>query len=164
MEVSYTEPTDPRRLDPLALSERLSATLSAAVPRLSALPDAEAATPLSEGKWSTKEIIGHLTDSAVNNLARIVRMQAGPERLPGYSQDEWVELQHYSERDWHKVLGLWIALNEHLAWTIRHVHQPSLANQGSVAGTIVTLGFVIEDYIAHMQHHLISLKVMPSTS
>jgi hypothetical protein len=118
--------------------------------------------PEREGKWSAKEVVGHLTDSAVNNLGRIVRMQIGPERLPGYAQEAWVEIQRYREREWSEVLALWFALNEHLAWTIRHVERRSLTNQAPVAGDVISLGFLIEDYIAHMQHHLVALKAWSS--
>jgi len=158
MEVSYTTPTDPERLDPETLSSQLSETVHAAHAWLAALSLDDAATPLAEGKWSPKQIVGHLTDSAVNNLARIVRSQIGPERLPSYDADAWVDLQHYAERDWAQVLGLWLALNEHMAWTIRHVAPRSLGNHVSLAGTVVSLGFIIEDYIAHMRHHFSTLQ------
>jgi len=158
MGVTYTQQTDPGQLDPVELSERLSTTLRSAVPWLVILSETDSSRPEREGKWSAKEIVGHLTDSAMNNLGRIVRMQIGPERLPGYAQETWVELQHYREREWSQVLALWFALNEHLAWTVRHVDQRSLSNQAPVAGDVITLGFLIEDYIAHMQHHLVALK------
>ena len=158
MGVTYTKSTDPNLLDPVELSERLAETLRAAVPWLVTLSDADATTPEREGKWSTKQIVGHLTDSAVNNLGRIIRMQIGPERMPGYAQEAWVELQHYSEREWSQILALWFALNEHIVWTIAHIERRSLLNQASVAGDVISLGFLIEDYIAHMQHHLVALK------
>lgn len=158
MGVTYTQSTDAQPLDPSELSERLAETLHNAVPWLATLSDADASAPEREGKWCAKEIIGHLTDSAVNNLGRIVRMQIGPERMPGYAQEAWVELQHYRERDWSQVLALWFAINEHIGWTIRHIERHSLANQASVAGDVVSLGFLIEDYIAHMQHHLRNLR------
>jgi hypothetical protein len=162
MGITYTQATNPGLLDPLELSERLAATIRAAIPSLVALSNADAARPESEGKWSIKEVIGHLTDSAVNNLTRIVRMQIASESLPGYAQESWVQLQHYRDREWAEVLGLWFALNEHLVWTIRHIPRSSLPNQSIVAGTLVTLGFLIEDYIAHMQHHLRQMRPLVS--
>jgi len=158
MGVTYTQSTDPQQIDPAELSERLATTLRNAVPWLATLSDAEASAPEREGKWSAKEVVGHLTDSAVNNLGRIVRMQIDPESMSGYAQEAWVQLQHYRERDWSQVLALWFALNEHIAWTIRNIERRSLSNQASVEGNVMSLGFLIEDYIAHMQHHLLALK------
>jgi hypothetical protein len=70
----------------------------------------------------------------------------------------WVEVQHYHEREWAGVLGLWFALNEHVVWTVRHVERRRLGNLGVIEGDALTLGFLIEDYIAHMEHHMRALK------
>ena len=89
MGLTYTQATDLSLLDPVELSERLASTLRDAVPWLVTLSNADASIPEREGKWSTKEVIGHLTDSAVNNLGRIVRMQIAHEHMPGYAQEQW---------------------------------------------------------------------------
>jgi hypothetical protein len=158
MGITYTQATDINLLDPEELSRNLASTIRAAVPWLVTLSNADAASPEAEGKWSAKQVIGHLTDSAVNNLSRIIRLQIASEHMPGYAQEAWVALQHYRDREWAEVLALWFALNEHLVWTIRHIPQASLANQATVAGSPLTLGFLVEDYIAHMQHHLLALR------
>jgi DinB superfamily len=163
--VRYAKGAEVALLDPAELSERLAAVLREAMPWLVTISEAEASVPEREGKWSAKQVIGHLIDSAVNNLGRIVRLQieAG-QSLPGYEQMAWVGLQHYAEREWAQVLALWFALNEHVAWTIGHVEQTSLANRGVVAGEPLTLGFLIEDYVAHMEHHLRTMRLWLGTT
>jgi hypothetical protein len=163
--VRYAEGAEVAALDPAELSERLTALLRDAMPWLVTISEAEASVPECEGKWSAKEVIGHLIDSAVNNLGRIVRLQieAG-QNLPGYEQMAWVRLQRYAEREWAQVLALWFALNEHVAWTIAHVEKARLANRGVVAGEPLTLGFLIEDYVAHMEHHLRAMRLWLGTA
>ena len=158
--VRYAKGAETALLDPAELSERLAAVLREAMPWLMTISEAEASVPEREGKWNAKQVIGHLIDSAVNNLGRIIRLQIEPgQSLPGYDQMSWVSLQHYAEREWAQVLALWFALNEHVAWTIGHVEQASLANRGVVAGEPLTLGFLIEDYVAHMEHHLRTMRL-----
>ena len=158
--VRYAKGAEVAVLDPAELSERLAAVLRTAMLWLVTISEAEASVPEREGKWSAKQVVGHLIDSAVNNLGRIVRLQieAG-QSLPGYEQMAWVSLQHYAEREWAQVLALWFALNEHIAWTIGHVEKGRLANRGVVAGEPLTLGFLIEDYVAHMEHHLRAMRL-----
>jgi hypothetical protein len=155
MGVTYAQGTEMALLDPVELSERLDGVIRAAVSWLVTLSDEDASVPEREGKWSAKEVVGHLTDSAVNNLARMVRMQ-GPDPLAfaGYEQEAWVRRQDYREREWSAVLGLWFALNEHVVWMVRHIERDLLANEGMIEGDRLTLGYLIEDYIAHMQHHM----------
>jgi hypothetical protein len=160
MALIYTQGTEISRLDSAELAERLAAVLRGAMPWLVTLSEDESNVPEKEGKWSAKQVMGHLTDSAVNNLGRIVRLQIHPgQSFPDYAQVESVRLQHYAERPWSEVLALWFALNEHVVWTIEHVERKNLANPGAVAGLPMTLGFLIEDYIAHMEHHLRALRL-----
>jgi hypothetical protein len=158
--VKYATDAEAASLGPAELSVRLETVLRGAMPWLLTISEAEASVPEREGKWSAKQVIGHLTDSAVNNLRRIVLMEIEPEpKLSGYAQMEWVSLQHYGEREWSQVLGLWFALNEHVAWTIAYVETARLANVGVIEGERVTLGFLIADYVAHMQHHLRAMRL-----
>jgi DinB superfamily len=158
--VRYANETEVARLDPAELSERLVAVLRGAMPWLLTLSEGEASVPKREGKWSAKQVIGHLIDSAVNNTARMIRMQIEScPSLSGYEQMDWVRLQHYGEREWSQVLGLWFALNEQVAWMVGHVEPSSLANSGEVEGETVTLGFLIADYVAHMEHHLRAMRL-----
>ena len=136
-----------------------------ALPGLRALSDAAASTPRAAGKWSPKEVIGHLIDSASNNHQRFVRAQLpGASPFDGYAQDEWVMLQRYNEAGWSGLVDLWAALNLHLARIIEHTTEeesqrprPDLQLARLAfrpANGPVSLGWFMEDYVEHLKHHL----------
>src|SRR5216110_1912849 len=91
-------------------------TIDRAAERLGTLCDSEAGRPTAPGKWSRKEIVGHLIDSASNNHGRFVRAQLQDALVfPGYDQDSWVRLQQYQKRRWVDLVHLWRAYNHQIA-------------------------------------------------
>ena len=79
----------------------LSALVTRAAHALLSLPDERAARRPAPGKWSPKEIVGHLVDSASNNHERFVRARwTGDLVCPTYDQDAWVASQRYQEAPW----------------------------------------------------------------
>jgi len=118
----------------------------------------------SAGKWSPKEIIGHLIDSATNNHHLFVRLQCEqPKEFPGYEQRGWVRIQHYQDCDWKELVILWATYNRHLLHVIRHVNPSFLEKMWKVPDRtreLLTLQHVIEDYFDHMRRHLAQVKAL----
>jgi hypothetical protein len=130
------------------------------VKRLREIDEGRASRKPAPDKWSHKETMGHLVDSAANNHQRFVRLQQQEHLdLEGYNGDDWVRLQHYQDRPWLEVLALWENYNRHLVHVIRTVDSRALKHTWRCPeGKIVDLEFVIRDYIEHMQHHLDQIK------
>ncbi len=143
-----------------AVAEELKSILKAAG-NLREIDDQMASVRPAPGKWSKKEILGHLIDSAANNHQRFVRLQLTPRlELPGYDGDAWVSLQHYQERPWRDIIDLWLVYNTQLAEVIRYVNPQSLRNTWRAPdGNDVDLEFIIRDYLVHMRHHLDQILV-----
>lgn len=119
-------------------------------------------------KWSKKEILGHLCDSAINNLSRFVRAQfeTEPIKLSGYEQNEWVIANHYQEMDIAEILDYWISLNQRIIFIISKIPDDRLSvvcELDNIAfrtpGADKTLFWLIEDYLVHMEHHLHQLGI-----
>ena len=126
------------------------------VDRLRQIGNAQAAVRPAPGKWSNKEILGHLVDSAANNHQRFVRLQlASRMDAPGYDGDEWVRVQRYQDRPWHEIIDLWEAYNTQLAALIRGVDAKALQNIWHTPdGKDLDLEFLMRDYVVHLRHHL----------
>ena len=140
----------------MQILDRFTTVLDAASGQLRRLSPAEAASRPQPGAWSKKEELGHLVDSAINNYARIIRVQKeDAPALPGYQQDAWVERQGYDDYDWRDLTALWRALNGHMLAAAVRIPSSALARTCTIAGSQpMTLEFVIEDYVDHMIHHL----------
>ncbi len=119
------------------------------------------------GKWSHKEIVGHLIDSASNNHQRFVRAQYTSDLVcPSYEQDVWVTAQKYDDESWPDLVHLWAAYNLHLAHIISVMPEDALMrvrqehNLDQIAwktvakNTPTTLEYFVRDYAGHMRHHL----------
>ena len=138
-----------------------------AAARMLVIEDEEASRPRAAGKWSRKEIVGHLIDSAVNNHARFVRATLeGDLVFDGYDQDGWVRAQRYQERDWPALVRGWRTYNRQIAEIMRgtpgsdltrarHRHNlHEIAFRTPPADSAATLRYLMEDYVAHLQHHV----------
>jgi hypothetical protein len=110
--------------------------------------------------WSPKEVLGHLIDSASNNLQRFVRaQQTDPLVMPGYEQNHWVSSQGYQEADWAHLVTLWMHLNLHLADVISHI-RPDKYQVSCLIGDsqALTLEALVLDYLRHLQHHIAQIR------
>jgi hypothetical protein len=141
-------------------AKALEQVLTAAVPQLRLFTPEEAARQPAPGKWSKKEILGHLIDSALNNHQRFVRAQQGPLELPGYEQDFWVKAQGYQQANWEALIHVWETINRNLARVMQLIPAEALQQTCRIGNnTPVTLEYLVTDYLVHLQHHLRQLQV-----
>ena len=134
---------------------------------LLAISETDSARRPAPGKWSPKEIVGHLIDSASNNHQRFVRAQFREDLVfAGYDQEAWVKAQRYQEAAWPALIELWRAYNLHLARVMAatpkavRLRQHDRHNFHQIAWQTVpedapaTLDYFMRDYVDHLRHHL----------
>jgi hypothetical protein len=136
--------------------------LGRAFPLLESISEEESSIRPAEGKWSKKEILGHLIDSASNNHQRFVRaMLAGEIKLPEYDQEAWVRTQSYQTESWHDLVHLWKLYNTHLLHIGAKIPTERLKSTCFIGeNQPVTLEFLVVDYVRHLKHHL--HQILPS--
>jgi hypothetical protein len=138
-------------------------TLPSAIAEFAAILDRAAAelpllkeAPRDDGKWSRKQILGHLLDSAANNHQRFVRGQLTRDlATPGYAQEEWVATQRYEDRESADLVAFWLAYNRHLLHLMKHVGKEHLDATIRIGDyEPASLEYVMIDYVRHLKHHL----------
>lgn len=139
----------------ITAARRLETILGEILEKLFAYSEEQASVKPASDKWSRKEILGHLVDSACNNHQRFVRMQLEHRvALPAYAQNEWVERQRYQTRSWREVVELWAVYNRHLLHVLKNADESKLTNTAVFPEYERTLQFLIDDYVDHLEHHL----------
>ena len=142
-------------------------TIETASIRLLEISDERSAVPRVEGKWSRKQIIGHLIDSAANNHSRFVRAQFNNDLVfAGYEQEAWVDSQQYQEKDWNELVQLWKLYNRHILHIMKVTPEETrmklrskhnlhvIASDKLSPDEPVTLDWFMRDYVDHMKKHL----------
>ena len=142
-------------------------TIETASTRLLEISDDRSAVPRVEGKWSHKQIIGHLIDSAANNHSRFVRAQFNDDLVfPGYEQEAWVDSQQYQQKDWNELVQLWKLYNRHILHIMKVTPEETrmklrskhnlhvIASDKLSPDEPVTLDWFMRDYVDHMKKHL----------
>jgi len=141
---------------PTAVALAFRAEIDTLQQRLEAVSPDLADTPWSPGKWTRRQIVGHLLDSATNNRQRFVRaaidgMYAGPK----YAQDGWVAAHGYANQQWAVLLEWWRVEHQILAAVVDRIAEDRLHAACTVGDDApVTLQFLIEDYLSHQQWHM----------
>ena len=109
-------------------------------------------------KWSKQEILGHLIDSAINNLKRFTEIQFLPQpyQIISYQQNELVIVNNYQNIPIEHLLQLWQSLNRQIIHVVHNIPAEKLdysVDPRYDNKETKTLGWVIADYVAHMEHH-----------
>ena len=122
-------------------------------PLLRSLQEEAVARRPAPAKWSGKELIGHLIDSAQNNIRRFIMAQYDEQAVITYRQDDWVRINHYQEQDWAALVELWYGLNKQAAHILDRLSE-EVANRTCLTPEVHSLRWLAEDYIKHLQHHI----------
>lgn len=122
---------------------------------LKAISAEEFAYKPSPDKWSKKEILGHLIDSAQNNIRRFIVAQYEAVPFIIYNQDKWVAISNYQHASSAELTELWVLLNNQICrildnTTSEAAMQICETNDHSAH----TIAWLAEDYIKHLLHHL----------
>ena len=112
-------------------------------------------------KWSKKEILGHLVDSAIHNLVRFTEINylEKPYHHRPYSQNDLVNLNQYQTMDINELTQLWLSLNKQIIRIFKSIDHKALDYQIILNDqSVIDLKFLITDYVEHLEHHINQIK------
>ncbi|MEA5401914.1 DinB family protein [Arcicella sp. DC2W] len=141
---------------------QLSNRISTVEQYFSERSEADLSAKASPEKWSKKEVLGHLIDSAQSNIRRMVVGQYQENAHIIYRQNEWVKAADYQHYDTKDLIQMWVLLNKHFCRILLNLpkeNYQTITNWGNettpmLGQDLVTLEFVAKDYVRHLDHHL----------
>ncbi|MEO5979948.1 MAG: DinB family protein [Chryseolinea sp.] len=139
-------------------SNQLREIVSGYYDKMKMIADTNFSTKPSSRKWSKKEVVGHLVDSAQNNLRRFItgQYEKNPPHIV-YAQEFWVDVNHYNQADKDDVLLLWKLINERICVVIENMPESNYqkaCNTGKDQPDLHALDWLARDYVEHLKHHL----------
>lgn len=113
------------------------------------------------GKWSKKEVLGHLVDSAIHNLVRFTEINyvEKPYRHRPYNQIDLVNLNQYQTKEINELTQLWFSLNQQIIRIMKSVPEEALDFKIILSDeSVIDLRFLMTDYVEHLEHHINQIK------
>ncbi len=126
--------------------------------KFSDIPESDFGTKPLPHKWSKKEVLGHLIDSAQNNLRRFICGQyetSAPHIV--YDQNFWVEANNYAKANSKDIIALWALINGRISAILDQMPPSNYyktCNTSSDSTQLRSLEWLAEDYVRHLKHHI----------
>lgn len=141
------------------LAGLLEAQLTDYEARLAPLGDAGALRRYAPGKWTIKEVLGHISDAEriwAYRLLRIARGDATP--LPGFEEDDYVKAAPFDRIPLEGLKAEFRAVRAATLALIRNLEPSAFAHRGSANGRPVSAAAVAHLLYGHAAHHLEVLR------
>ena len=131
---------------------------------LEPLTDAQADFRYAPGKWSIKEVLGHINDAERIFAVRILRIARGDQTpLPGFEQDDYVKVSNASSRTLSDLLEEFSAIRRATIVLIRALDDASWLRRGTASGkevSVLAIAFIIAGHTLH-HHAILEEKYLP---
>jgi uncharacterized damage-inducible protein DinB len=136
-------------VDQLAEVERLVGSLN----------DTAALARYSPGKWSVKEVLGHLIDAERIFSYRLLRVGRGDVTpLPGFDQNPYVSAAHSNERALRELAAEFRAVRLSSVALVNGLPSTSWSQMGQASGEPVSARALVYIIVGHVAHHLDVLR------
>ncbi|QPH38012.1 DinB family protein [Pedobacter endophyticus] len=113
----------------------------------------------AEGKWTLKEMLGHIIDTErilVYRMTCFARNET--QALPGFDEDDYVVNARFAERDLEDLIEEFIALRKANLFLFRSFNEAELNRKGIASGREINVKSILYIIAGHIIHHVFILK------
>jgi hypothetical protein len=137
----------------------LATQLDEVADRLHRIPETQGGHRYAAGKWSVKEVIGHLSDSERIFACRALRFARGdPAPLPGFDENAYVPAMGAASRTLGELAAEWGDVRRATLALLRHLPAGAWPRRGTASGGSVSVRALAYIIAGHTRHHLAVLE------
>jgi uncharacterized damage-inducible protein DinB len=119
------------------------------------ISEADSLKRYAPGKWSLREVVGHMIDTERIFASRALRIARGDRTpLPGFEQDDYVAAAHFDERPWAELLAEFDLVRQSTLFMIRGFNADDWTRVGTVSGNTLTVRAAAFVIAGHERHHM----------
>jgi hypothetical protein len=130
------------------------------LPKVLALAgEGRASYKYAEGKWSVREVVGHLADAErvfAYRLLRVARADATP--LAGFDENDYVQSARFERRPLGDVLAEWVAVRRATIALASGMDPAAWERRGTANNSSVSARALLYITAGHTEHHLSILR------
>jgi DinB family protein len=137
------------------ISDHMADQLDEVEQLFGSLDEQSALARYAPGKWSIKEILGHLTDAERIFGYRLLRIGRGDRTpLPGFDEKTYVPAGQFDTRPLSSLIGEFRSVRESTEGLMHGLPLDCWANQGEASGMSITARALAYIIVGHVNHHL----------
>jgi|SRR5690606_28635888 len=123
------------------------------------IPESRTLHRYAPGKWSVKEVIGHVTDANLVFLYRIVCISRGEAKaLPGFDENEYARNGGFDGKPWSVLLEGYLGVSHAVSAAAAGIGADAWGRIGNANGVRLSASDMLRVLIGHERHHMRVLK------
>ena len=132
------------------LSEQMKETITC----LKDLSDVQAEYRYGEGKWSIKEVIGHMVDTERVMAYRILSIARGEsQNLPGFNEEEYVRRANFTKKSIDELLQDFSIVRQSTVLLLKSLGEEAWLRRGLANNYEITVRALAVIIAGHELHH-----------
>lgn len=113
----------------------------------------------AEGKWTLKEMLGHIIDTERILVYRLTCFARNEQQaLPGFDEDDYVLHARFAERDLEDLIEEFAALRKANLYLFRTLNETELNRKGIASQREINVKSILFIVAGHIIHHVSILK------
>lgn len=141
------------------LIEQLKAQPALAIEEWDSLTQEQGNYRYAEGKWSLKEVLGHISDTERVMSYRLLRVSRGDTTpLPGFNEELFVSRSTFGQQTVSALLHDFFVVRESTLSLIRQLDDEAWLRQGTASGITISARALAYVIAGHAHHHLSMIR------